>query len=520
MRTPRCCAAEEEIPLALPPAAKRDVAAEAMAAASHARPLASSRPKAPPAREQRIVRIDLVVGDGLQTLVAFECQAITTGRWAGKSWLKPLALRTCSNATLARAADEYDPTIGWVSPGDGADAGGAAAPKLFSPLAPDVFVASVRLGAVEGPLATALRTMHAAHAAHAAESEALGPNGGRADAALITAFLRRVASRLGGDNLDDFRPRRGGGVSMSAARPSAHAAARIRGGGSPAAAESSSAFDELDDGGDMDDEEGGTVWLHPGDRNLPPLVEVSGAPLPLRRVVKPPDADALWEWQSSHGLDEADSSWASVWPAAAALAAHVDANAALVRGRAVAELGCGLGVVGLTAAAAGAATLTLLDQDPFALHCAMSTAAVCGLRTGALPTAESRRARRSAAPAADSAEPAVVSAAASDWAEVSEALAVDVVVASEVLYDATQVGSLARCVAGLLREGGTLLLADPLVERALGCRAEFARCVKELGGEVGEQPLEPAAGAQADGDGEAGGLVLITATFPDRMVEG
>ena len=60
--------------------------------------------------------------------------------------------------------------------------------------------------------------------------------------------------------------------------------------------------------------------IHAGDRSLPPLVEVGADPLPLSSVVKPPDADALYEWLVEHGKPDADPSWASVWPAAAALA--------------------------------------------------------------------------------------------------------------------------------------------------------------------------------------------------------
>ena len=83
--------------------------------------------------------------------------------------------------------------------------------------------------------------------------------------------------------------------------------------------------------------------LHEGSVALPPLIEMPGYPLPLEAIVKPPDADTLWQWQESKGMTDADSSWASVWPAAASLAAHIAADPALVRGRAVVERGLGLG---------------------------------------------------------------------------------------------------------------------------------------------------------------------------------
>ena len=128
------------------------------------------------------------------------------------------------------------------------------------------------------------------------------------------------------------------------------------------------------------------MLIHAGSASLPPLVQVPGGFLPLMAVVKPPDADVLWQWEQSRGNMEADTSWASVWPAAANLAALIARTPELVRGLRVCELGSGLGVAGLSAAKAGATTVTLVDREALALHCAMSTAEVCGLRLG--PDAE------------------------------------------------------------------------------------------------------------------------------------
>ena len=68
-----------------------------------------------------------------------------------------------------------------------------------------------------------------------------------------------------------------------------------------------------------------------------------------------------------------------MWPAAANLAALIARAPELVRGLRVCELGSGLGVAGLSAAKAGATTVTLVDREALALHCAMSTAEVCTL---------------------------------------------------------------------------------------------------------------------------------------------
>eukprot|EP00967_Tisochrysis_lutea_P152737 scaffold299920_cov23-Tisochrysis_lutea.AAC.3 len=90
--------------------------------------------------------------------------------------------------------------------------------------------------------------------------------------------------------------------------------------------------------------------IHGGDRLLPPLVEVPAAGLPIPTLVKPPDPETLWEWAAEREETAAmDVSWASVWPAAGALATHIVAEPDLVKGKRVIELGAGLGVAGESA---------------------------------------------------------------------------------------------------------------------------------------------------------------------------
>jgi hypothetical protein len=52
-----------------------------------------------------------------------------------------------------------------------------------------------------------------------------------------------------------------------------------------------------------------TMLIHAGSASLPPLVQVPGGFLPLTAVVKPPDADVLWQWEKARGNVEADTSW-------------------------------------------------------------------------------------------------------------------------------------------------------------------------------------------------------------------
>lgn len=220
------------------------------------------------------------------------------------------------------------------------------------------------------------------------------------------------------------------------------------------------------------DEQDEPKWISPpGDVRFPPLVEVAGGLLPLIRVVKPPDPDTLWEWYALRGQGEADPSWASVWPAAAALAGHIAQNPVLVRGLQVVELGAGLGIAGLSAAMQGAHCTLLVDREPLALHCAMSTALLNGLTTAAMGQAT---------------VPQTVCGSVSDWAQISEQVTGDIVLGAEVLHDPEEVPGLAHCSAQILRGGGTLLITDPLFERVAGVRAAMKREVEALGATVTE----------------------------------
>lgn len=245
---------------------------------------------------------------------------------------------------------------------------------------------------------------------------------------------------------------------------------------------------------------------------MPPLIEcsVAGA-LPLAKLIKPPDADTLYEWMTVYGDSDGDPSWASVWPAAASLAARIHATPSLVSGKRVVELGSGLGVTGLTAAVAGAESVALIDREPLALHCALSTATCCGLTVGAIGDQSSNR---------DGGGGGLVGASCSDWGKFAEQSAslggVDVVLAAEVLYDPAEAQPLAECVAQMLSErGGTLLLADPAQGRAVGCRARLHDALAAVGAtSVTEEPLSRIdLDAAAEQSGAEEELVLLQAKW-------
>eukprot|EP00933_Yihiella_yeosuensis_P068789 TRINITY_DN7477_c0_g1_i1.p1 TRINITY_DN7477_c0_g1~~TRINITY_DN7477_c0_g1_i1.p1 ORF type:complete len:579 (+),score=139.73 TRINITY_DN7477_c0_g1_i1:70-1806(+) len=260
-----------------------------------------------------------------------------------------------------------------------------------------------------------------------------------------------------------------------------------------------------------------TCWLHPGDAYLPPMVQVQlnlkvGSRC-LKALVKPPDPERLWDWYVERGLDEADPSWANVWPSSAALAGFIAANPSLVEGQHVAELGAGLGLVGLVAACAGAKDVTLLDREPLSLHCAMASAQVNSLTVEAVPETPT---------VAETSETGIVRAAKFDWSQATTfPTSVDVALAAEVLYDKSSVPELAATVVSLFRSNRQgsqpkpvpkrLLLTDPLQERVAGVRAAFVESLEKSGAKVIITSLEtPPLG---DGLQHAGAVVLIDALW-------
>jgi predicted nicotinamide N-methyase len=120
--------------------------------------------------------------------------------------------------------------------------------------------------------------------------------------------------------------------------------------------------------------------------------------------------------------------WAHLWSGAAVLAAAVPRDA-----RRVLELGCGLGLPGLTAARRGA-RVTFVDRVPAALAFVRASARANGL--------------------------AAVDLVAADVTEPALAARFDLVLAAELVYDRAVFPALARALAAHLAPRGRALLTD------------------------------------------------------------
>lgn len=197
---------EEDALRALPPAAVRDIAAEASVAASRLRP--SSVPLfrkegTEPDAERRLAI--LTYDDNLQhsQLVGEIISNVTTGARAGLTWSRPLALRLCTNATTARAAWAYDPCLGWseTSSFDNEI-------YLFSKLAPAAFLPTELLQPVPPELALVVRSMSSAHAEAASTEDLLAGTMNALDHATLYDFMRLVSTLTdgGGSSASSYDP--------------------------------------------------------------------------------------------------------------------------------------------------------------------------------------------------------------------------------------------------------------------------------------------------------------------------
>jgi len=291
--------------------------------------------------------------------------------------------------------------------------------------------------------------------------------------------------------------------------------------------------------------------LHPGGFSLPPMVEdlipiTTTTPAAhndsqakegmLRKdllVVRPPDMESLWEWYSyTKRQTDSDPSWGRIWPTALSLARftlqslntvdkeytayNVDLTSkfeeqeqalvkqairALQTTSHIIELGCGLGVAGLTFAISAESmnikrTVTFLDREPYALHCVMASAAINKVATAPISSEKEGSNTQTLITARSSID---------DWTSsdknvsykdlLLDGLGCDneqtLILASDILYEPSSIDSLATKLRNLLHpsDGGYVFITDPEKERTPGCRNSLVESVKEMGGQVVILPL-------------------------------
>jgi len=154
------------------------------------------------------------------------------------------------------------------------------------------------------------------------------------------------------------------------------------------------------------------------------------------RMLRPRDGDALLDELLEEDDPDEDRLpfWAELWPSGTALARAVAGRP--LGGRRVLELGCGLGLVSVVAAAAGASVLAV-DRCPEAIAFTVANAARNGVRL------------RTAVCPFDQPDQLLAEA---PW---------DLVLAADVLYEARNIPVLLRLLPALVGDAGEVWLADP-----------------------------------------------------------
>lgn len=161
-------------------------------------------------------------------------------------------------------------------------------------------------------------------------------------------------------------------------------------------------------------------------------VESAGARVSLR---KPRSAESLIN-DDAFSADERLPYWADIWPSSRALAGYVRGLDG--HGRSLLELGCGVGLVSVTALQAGF-TVTATDYYAEAMQVTrLNTARLVG-------DGESRLATREV-----------------DWRALPADLGTfDVVVAADVLYEREYAELVSNAIRRTLKPGGLALVSDP-----------------------------------------------------------
>lgn len=147
--------------------------------------------------------------------------------------------------------------------------------------------------------------------------------------------------------------------------------------------------------------------------------------------------------------------WALVWGGAKALAEHLVTRVDC-RGRSVLDVGCGLGLVALTAASQGA-VVTAIDRELAPIEFLQASAAINGATIEALVG------------------DVVTSTLGRDF---------DLVLAADLLYERAEFERLADALSALVAPSGTLWVADPQRVDTAGFYGALDRCglsIREVG---------------------------------------
>lgn len=158
-------------------------------------------------------------------------------------------------------------------------------------------------------------------------------------------------------------------------------------------------------------------------------VQIGGRDIEL---LSPANADDLIS-EDDYVKDERLPYWADLWPSARILAGEV--RTMRLAGERVIELGCGLGLVAIGAALAGAEVTATDYYDDAILFASLNVAETTG-RT--------------------------IAARMVDWSAMPADLGrFDVVLTSDVLYEPRYASLVARAIAATLVRGGEAIVADP-----------------------------------------------------------
>jgi predicted nicotinamide N-methyase len=178
-----------------------------------------------------------------------------------------------------------------------------------------------------------------------------------------------------------------------------------------------------------------------------------------------PDIDELVDAIDVLDEDERIPYWAELWPSSIALAQFLLQHPAQVLGLRAIELGCGLGLAGLAAAAAGARVLAT-DYDRDAVRFARRNAQANGL---------------------------AVSHALMDWRQPIARGTFPIVLAADILYEGRFLVPVWRALDALLTPRGSALVSEPGREVA----QPFFDLLRREGWRVKRETVEKVANGKA-----------------------